>query len=414
MAPAPPRRLDPCPCGSGRRYKDCHGSLSPAAASPAPGFAEALALRREGRLAEALERLDRGLAEAPRSERLHNLRGLVHQDLMELGAARRDFEEAIAIAPAFPEAHVNLGLLLLLEGDHARGFGEFEWRTRVAGYADYAAYPFGMPRWKGDSLAGKRLLVHAEQGQGDTIQFARFIAPLARSGATIDLFCQPPLLSLMGRIEGVRHATSELVERPTHDFHAPIFDVGAFQLREPGAARWFGPYIAPLAERLAMFEDIDALPRPRIGIAWKGSALHANDSNRSMPREIAARLVTVGATFLNMQPGEPPLDPRMVDLAPRLRDWDDTAAALARIDLLVSVDTAIAHLAGAMGKPVWMLLPFSPDWRWGVEVRDTPWYPGTRLLRQGRRGDWVGVVGETVASYPLPGAHDRGRSITSG
>ena len=392
MALAPPRRLDPCPCGSGRRYKDCHGSLKGAPLSSAPGFDEALVLRRAGRLTEAIERIDGGLAEVPRSERLLNLRGLVRQDLMQLDAAMQDFDAAIAISPDFAEAHVNRGLLLLLRGDYARGFDEFAWRTRVPGYADYANFAFGMPRWNGESLAGKSLLVHAEQGMGDTLQFARFLAPLARAGAAIDVFCHPPLVAMMSRIEGVRSATSELAERPTQDFHAPLLDVAAAQLRAPDAPRWFGPYIAPLPERLAVFAELDRLPHPRIGIAWKGSARHANDHNRSLSRETAARFVTGDASFVNVQLGEAPLDPRMVDVAPRLRDWDDTAAVVEKLDLLVTVDTAIAHLAGAMGKPVWMMLPFSPDWRWGVRSEETVWYPAMRLLRQERVGKWDDVI----------------------
>ena len=399
MALAPPRRLDPCPCGSGRRYKDCHGSLTAALLSPAPGFEEALALRRAGRLTEAIERIDRGLAEAPRSERLFNLRGLVRQDLMQLDAAMQDLDAAIAIAPDFAEAHVNRGLLLLLRGDYARGFDEFAWRTRVPGYADYANFPFGMPRWNGEDLAGKSLLVHAEQGMGDTLQFARFLAPLARSGATIDVFCHPPLAAMMSRIEGVRSATSELAERPSQDFHAPLLDVAAAQLRAPGAPRWLGPYIAALPERLALFSDLDRLPHPRIGIAWKGSARHANDHNRSLARDVAVRLVAGDATFVNLQPGEAPLDARMVDVAPRLRDWDDTAAVVAKLDLLVTVDTAVAHLAGAMGKPVSMLLPFSPDWRWGVGTTATAWYPRMRLFRQQRTGDWATLPEQLASGY---------------
>jgi len=396
-----PRRLDPCPCGSGRRYKDCHGSLGAQPAAPEPAsFTEALALRSRGDSRAALARIEAGLRNLPGSAPLHNLRGLLLQDLMELDQAAAAFDAALGIAPQLVEAHVNRGLLLLLRGDYARGFDEYAWRTRAPGYADYANFPFGMPRWEGETLSGRSILVHAEQGQGDTIQFARFLAPLARDGATIDFFCHPPLASLLARVEGVRRATSELRERPAHDYHASILDVAQAHLRVEGAARWLGPYLDALPARLDRFGDLAAAPGPRIGIAWKGSPLHGNDRNRSLARDAARRLVSGGATFVNLQIGEAPLEASMLDVAPRIRDWDDTAAILARLDLLVTVDTAVAHLAGAMGRRVLLLLPFSPDWRWGTEGDTTAWYPDMRLVRQPRAGDWLPAIESAIARYP--------------
>jgi tetratricopeptide (TPR) repeat protein len=396
-----PRRLDPCPCGSGKRYKDCHGSLArPAPSAPPAGYDEALALRNAGDVDAALARVERALAQAGSSATLHNLRGLLCQDRMELDRAHAAFDAALALDPAYAEAHVNRGLLLLLEGDLARGFEEFAWRTRAAGYADYANFPFGMPRWKGEDLAGRSILVHAEQGQGDTLQFARFLAPLAQAGAAIDVFCHPPLATLMARMPGVRRAMSELRERPTQDYHAPILDIAQAHLSRPGAQRWLGARADALPERLAKFTDLDAAQRPRIGIAWKGSPRHANDRNRSLTRALAQRLVRGSGTFVNLQLDEAPLAATMVDATARIDDWDDTAAALARIDLLVTVDTAIAHLAGAMGRPVVLLLPFSPDWRWGTLGETTPWYPSMTLVRQPARGAWDTAIDAAIARYP--------------
>ena len=391
MSAVPPRRLDPCPCGSGRRYKDCHGSLRSAAPRPAPpGFAEALALRGEGRCAEALALLDEHLAHGAPAALLLNLRGLVRQDAMDLDGALADFDAALALDPDLVEAHYNRGQVLLLHGDYERGWPEYAWRTRAPGYADYANFAFGMPRWRGEELAGRRILVHAEQGQGDTIQFARFLAPLARSGAAVDLFCHPPLVSLMARMEGVRAAMSELGERPAHDYHATIMDVGIAQLGERGAPHWFGPYVAPLPSRLERFAAmLNARARPLVGIAWKGSPRHANDRNRSLTPEQARALVAPAGSYVNLQLGEPALHPAMVDAARDIADWDDTVAVIAALDRVVCVDTAVAHVAGAMGKPVDVLLPFSPDWRWGAAGGQTPWYPTMRLLRQSRPGDWT-------------------------
>ncbi len=390
------RRLDPCPCGSARRYKDCHGRLA-----PVPELARALALRTAGASREARAALEPLFAAAPPEPEAWNLAGLIAQDELDLARAKASFRRAIELAPAFPEAHFNLGLALLLEGDYVQGWAEFEWRTRRPGYRDYANHRFGMPRWQGEPLAGRTLLVHAEQGQGDTIQFARFIEGYAEQGATVDLFCHPPLVSLMARVPGVRHATDRLDERPRHDFHAPILDLGVRRLLAPGAAHWRHAYLAPLPERAARWApEIRAVPRPRVGIAWKGSALHANDANRSLTPALAARLLAAPAGYVNLQTDHGVLDAGervALDAGPRIADWDDTAAILAELDLVVTVDTAVAHLAGAMGKPVWTLVPFSPDWRWGLGREDTAWYPSMRLYRQERRGEW-GPVMERIAA----------------
>lgn len=397
----PPRRLDPCPCGSGKRYRDCHGSLAASAPPPDPDFTAAVALRAAGDVDAALAQVERKLRETPADATFLNLKGLLLQDRLELPGAIAAFDAAIAAVPAFPEAHYNLALALLLAGDYARGWDEYEWRTRVPGYGDYSNYPFGIPRWKGEPLAGRSLLVHAEQGHGDTIQFARFLAPLAAHGATIDVFCHPPLVELMARMPGVHRAFDTLDERPAQDFHAPIVDAAAAQLPSRDAPHWFGPYVTPDAEATAALgAQLAGARRPLIGISWKGSPRHANDRIRSLSREQATRLVRGDATFVNLQLAEAPLSPAMLQLGPATSDWAGTAALLGHLDLVVTVDTAIGHLAGAMGKPVFDLLSFSPDWRWGVSGEATPWYPSMRLFRQSRRGEWDPVIDRVASAYP--------------
>lgn len=388
------RRLDPCPCGSGRRFKDCHGSLV-----PAPVLAQAIGLRERGETRAARECLAPALREAMPLPDAWNLEGLLAQDERDLAAAKAAFRRAIELAPAFPEAHFNLGLALLLEGDYANGWAEYAWRTKRPGYADYANHPFGMPRWQGEPLAGRNLLVHAEQGQGDTIQFSRFLATLAEEGATIDVFCQAPLLSLMERMPGVRQAFTTLAERPRHDFHAPILDAGALRLRSPAEAHWRGPYVRPLPARVERWsERLAPLARPRVGVAWRGSSRHANDRNRSLSPPLAKVLLEGPAGFVNLQVEAPLPDVSrpVLDAAPLIADWEDTAAIVSQLDLVVTVDTALAHLAGAMGVPVWTLLPFSPDWRWGLEGDTTPWYPSMRLFRQEAPGAWMPVLDRVI------------------
>ncbi len=394
------RRLDPCPCGSGKRFRDCHGRLA-----PAPVLAQAIALRERGDTGAARESL-RPLLEAPSPlAEAFNLDGLLAQDELDLAGAKSRFRRALELAPDFPEAHFNLGLALLLEGDYERGWPEYEWRTRRLGYGDYANYPFGMPRWRGEPLSGRSILVHAEQGQGDTIQFARFLGWYAEEGATIDVFCQPPLVSLMGRVPGVRRAFSNLAERPAHDFHAPIIDAGAHRLRSRESPHWRGRYLAPIAERTAKWSpEIDGVPRPRTGLVWKGSARHANDRRRSLPPALAARLAEGlgGAVGLQVEDNQAGTGiPLALEVGSRIADWEDTAAIISRLDLVITVDTAVAHLAGALGKSVWTLLPYSPDWRWGIAGATTAWYPSMRLFRQARAGDWDSVIDGVLAELAL-------------
>lgn len=315
---------------------------------------------------------------------------------LELEAAKARLRRAIELAPEFPQAHFNLALIHLLQGDYRNGWAEYEWRTRAPGYADYAHFAFGMPRWRGEPLAGKAILVHGEQGFGDTIQFARFLTRASKEARAVDLFCQPSLAPLLGRIEGVRQAHGSLDERPTQDLHAPVMDFGAYYLPSADSPRWDGPYITPLRDRVdAWAPRLAHLPRPRIGLVWKGSAKNVGDRKRSLTGADIVTVMIEGASFVSLQmdstAGDLPAGIAL-DAAAWIRDWDDTAAVLHHLDLLVTVDTAVAHLAGAMGKPVWTLVPYSPDWRWGLEAEATAWYPTMRLFRQPRIDAWAPVL----------------------
>jgi hypothetical protein len=359
-------------------------------------MARAFELRKKGDRAAALAIVEPLLAASPAPASALNLDGLLRLDRLDVSGAKSSFRRALESMPSMPQAHFNLALALLLEGNYEEGWSEYEWRTKSPGYADYANHPFGMPRWRGEPLSGRSILVHAEQGHGDTIQFARFLPRIASEGAAIDVFCQPPLVPLIARVEGVRTATSDLVERPTNDYHATIFDLGAYRLPTVNSEHWFGTYVAASPERLHAWADrIAVLPRPRIGIAWKGSPLHNNDRNRSLPAEYVARLIAGSASFVSLQMGtEMPVGTSgtLVDAGSHIKDWDDTAAIVSYLDLVITVDTAVAHLSGAMGKPVWNLLAFAPDWRWGIGSETTRWYPSMKLFRQESPEDWAPVI----------------------
>jgi hypothetical protein len=385
------RRLDPCPCGSLKRFKDCHGSLG-----RDHRVEQALELRRTGHRQEAKRLIDVVLAETPDVAIAWNVLGLLQQDQHELADAIGSYRHALLLASEMPQAHVNLAHSLLLQRNYADGWREYEWRTRAPGYADYAHYPFGIPRWKGEPLSERSLLVHAEQGQGDTLQFARFIPRLAAQGVTIDVFCQPPLVSLMQGLEGVRRVTSDLVERPDQDFHAPIVDLAAHFLRSPDDDHWFGAYIHPEPELAAKWRTMfSKLPGLRIGLAWQGSRKHTNDHNRSIAVDRIMGLQVPGVSLVSLQveqASDAIAKLGLFDAGNRFEGWEDTAAAASQLDHVVTVDSAVAHLSGAMGIPVWVLVPFSPDWRWGLASDETPWYPSMKLFRQRAPGDWDGVI----------------------
>ena len=390
-----PRRNDPCPCGSGKRYKNCHGSLS-----WDRRLEPVIERQGAGDLRGALSLLDTILAETPDHARALNIQAVVRTELMDLRGAEESLRKAIALAADFADARMNLGFVLLMMGRYAEAWPEYEWRTKRAGYKDYANFDFGMPRWKGEPLAGKAILVHGEQGLGDTIQCARFLAPLAREAAAVDVFCHPPLVDLMQRMPGVRRAYATLADKPTQDFHAPIIDIAAHFLPNTDAPHWLGPYITPLPERVAQWAPaLAGKRRPVVGFTWKGSALQVNDSRRSLTSQVAADFThrVRNVTFVNLQFGEaPPTGTDWVDVGSELRDWDDTVAVISQLDLVVAVDTAVVHVAGAMGKPVWVVRPFYPDWRWGVTGENTQWYPSAKIFNQHRLGDWSGVLDDVA------------------
>ena len=330
--------------------------------------------------------------------------GMIAHDRLNLAAAEDYFRRAIEKAPSFAEAHFHLSLCLLLRGEYGEGWTEFAWRTRIEGPANFVNYDFGIPRWTGQSVAGSRVLLHAEQGHGDTIQFVRFAESLAGEGAQVDLFCHDPLVSLLGRVPGIRSATSNLSERPTHHFHAPIGDLLPRYLPTPESVHWRHPYLSPKVDVRAKWDAaLEALPRPRVGIVWRGNPLHINDRNRSVPESEIRQLLSDRVAFINLQVPTSPLDERNVtDIGHLIHSWEDTCAIVSQLDLVLTVDTAVAHLAGASGKRVCVLIPYCPDWRWRLDGAQTPWYPSMQLFRQTTPGDWSSVLNrvrqEVIAS----------------
>jgi hypothetical protein len=310
--------------------------------------------------------------------------------------AEAAFRESIRIAPSVPLVHWNLSLLLLLTGRWKEGFAEHEWRLRLG---DVDRFP--MPAWDGANLAGRSILLHAEQGFGDAIQFVRYIPLLVAQGARIIVQCQPQLVRLFQTLRGV----SEILpspQRPAHaDMHAPLMSLPHLLGTTPETVPPTVPYLGADPADVELWKQrVSAPPAIRkVGLVYAGNPRHTNDCNRSIAPRLLAPLgdvPNVGWFSLQVHSGAPlsQLGFEITDLSPALGDFADTAAGISALDLLISVDTAAAHLAGALGVPVWLLLPEVPDWRWLLDRSDSVWYPSMRLFRQPAAGDWNSVVAD--------------------
>jgi tetratricopeptide (TPR) repeat protein len=372
-----------------------------------PGFAEAELNLGNAHLAlgcpeDALPWYEQAVLHAPGEARMHNNLGRALQALNRHEAALASYAEAVALAPDYAGAQWNLALTHLALGDFARGWAGYEWRWRNG---DLAPRALPAPLWTGGALAGKTLLVHAEQGLGDTLHFVRYLPLLAREGARVLLEAQRPLLPLLASLEGIAALVAAGDPLPAFDLQVPLLSLpGAFATTLDTIPRDI-PYLSAPPERVALWrEALASLPQPRIGLVWAGSPGNRNDRQRSLAlRHLAPLLGLPGASIVSLQKelrdGDAALlqrHPNLTLLGDRLQDFADTAAVMSALDLVVSVDTACAHLAGALARPLFLLLPFSAEWRWLRDREDSPWYPSARLFRQPAPGDW-GAVAARVA-----------------
>jgi tetratricopeptide (TPR) repeat protein len=367
------------------------------------------ALAHRDRYEEAIAAYDRAIAIVPGYVKAHNNRGTALRALNRQREALASYGKALALDKDFADAHLNEAHALLTLGDLARGFPAYEWRWKIAALAPHRR-SFRQPLWLGaPPIARKTILLHAEQGHGDAIQFVRYAKPLARAGANVVVETSSALKELMAGIDGVARVLARGEPLPPFDLHCPLASLPLALKTELATIPADVPYLAAPANRLAKWRPrLDALDRPRIAVAWSGSAAHANDRNRSIALTRLQPLWSVaGCSFVSIQRDLREDDARALGEAPRfvhvgdeLADFADTAAVLALADLVISVDSAVAHLAGAMGRPVWILLPFSPDWRWMLDRDDSPWYPTAKLFRQPAIGDWESVIARVRTELP--------------
>ncbi len=334
--------------------------------------------------------------------------GLCHKAMGQLDRARHCFEHALTIDSQNPQGHVNLALTLLLLGDYERGFSEFEWRFHLPeGNGLPAPPPAATPRWNGEPLQGKKLLVLAEQGYGDAIQFARFLPRLRAMGAETLTTIAAPLEALFRGQPGFGAVQSTTRWEGDFDYFIPMMSLGRFFARTPDQRISTVPYLFADPEQSRYWHQRLPRDRFRIGLVWEGKPLHGNDPlrRRSTRLETLAPLAQAGNrhVFISLQKDapreqlqQPPQHMTILDLGPQLHHFADTAAVMEHLDLVITIDTATAHLAGAMGKPVWILLPMAPDWRWTMDRSTSPWYPTSKLYRQTRPNHWEDPVAQMV------------------
>jgi cytochrome c-type biogenesis protein CcmH/NrfG len=396
----------------------------------------AAVLRKQGRLAESAASCERETRISPNDPDAHYNLALARQTLQQIPEAiaayraalrlrpdyldallglgrslRQDrqteaalhcFTDAVRLAPSEARAHWELGTTQLALGQFAAGWQGFEWRWQLK---DFTTPPprYQQPQWDGRDLGDRRIFLHCEQGYGDVIQFVRYAALVAARGGHVLLGCPQPLQRLMETVPGVAQIVTTRENLPPFDTHAPLMSLpsifGTTLETIPGTI----PYLHPRITTASKW--IEAFPGKNVGVAWAGSSAHPNDANRSLPPQFLKPLLRLpGIRWHSLQTGDaarvlaqPDFAGRIFDLGSRLSDFYDTAEAIRELDLVLAVDTAVAHLAGALRKTVWLLLPYEAEWRWMTARDDSPWYPTMRLFHQSSPGNWEELL-ERVAS----------------
>jgi tetratricopeptide (TPR) repeat protein len=368
-----------------------------------------VALQELSRLDEALASYDKALDIKPDYADAHYNRGIVLKELGRADAALASYDRAIAFKQDHVNAHRNKALVLLLLGDFDNGWPLYEWRWRT-GEINVYVRDVPAPLWLGvEPIAGKTILLHAEQGLGDTIQFCRYARLMQAQGAKVLLEVPVALKALLQGLEGVDVLISRGEERPAFDFHCPLMSLPlAFRTRLetiPTPA----PYLASDPERRRTWEArLGPRRRPRVGLVWSGNPEHKNDQHRSLALAQVLQHLPAGLEYVSLQKEVRDADRTVLeasavrDCSRELGDFADTAALCDLMDQVISVDTSVAHLSGALGKPTWILLPYAPDWRWLLDRDDSPWYGSVRLFRQSQDRGWGPVlqrVGQALTPY---------------
>jgi tetratricopeptide (TPR) repeat protein len=367
----------------------------------------AVVLTEEHEFDQAVELLQQVIADQPDFAEPYNNLGVALMHRGELDAALAWVEQSLIMQPDSAEAHKNRAIIWLFQGDYERGWREFEWRWKSK---DFPPNPYPQPYWNGQPLPGGTLLLHAEQGLGDTIQFVRFAAAAGQLTKRTILVCPPPLVTLLGRCGQNLEVLPQGAPLPPIDAQASLMSLPGLLRTLPQAGSGSPPYLQPAADLVEQWRaELSGYAGLKVGIVWQGNPNYRGDQFRSVRlAEFLPLAEVAGATFFSLQKGfggeqvaEIADRLPLVDLSERLDDeagpFMDTAAVMANLDLVITTDTAAAHLAGALAVPVWVALAHVPEWRWLLGREDCPWYPSMRLFRQVAPGDWPSVFGRMAA-----------------
>jgi Flp pilus assembly protein TadD len=399
----------------------------------APRHVEALcnqgnSLRELQRWVEALEVYDRAIALKPDYATVHMNRATVLRELNRFEDALAGYDCAISLEPGYASAYVNRGILRLSRGQFEQGWSDYEWRWEdTAGSAFKERRQFREPRWRGqEDIAGKTLLLYGEQGYGDTLQFCRYVTLLAQMHARVILEVPSKLVTLLADLEGVSRIVARGSALPAFDCHCPLMSVPLALKTTLHTIPDAGKYLCGDAGKVAHWQEaLRGRSLPKIGLAWSGNPLHVSDRHRSIGLGQLMQGLPRGFEYISLQSDVRATDaptlastPHLSDFGTALHDFSDTAALCECLDLVISVDTSIAHLSGALRKPTWVLLAATPDWRWLCDRSDSPWYPSVTLYRQDARRSWACVLERVAADlsrvFSTPGgAADRDCALHS-
>jgi tetratricopeptide (TPR) repeat protein len=352
---------------------------------------------RQGDLRSAIDAYRNALTLDPKFGSAYFHLGIIHQLEGDLTKARRCCFLLQQLEPDSADARSLLGLIDLQEGNFREGWGKYEDRWNTL-YGFRFRRKLLQPLWRGEALEGSRILLHAEQGLGDTLQFVRYVPLVAARGAQVCLEVQPRLYRLLAQTPGAAQVIRRGEPLPEVDWQCPLLSLPLALRTELHTIPTGVPYLHADPAQVAAWSERLAKDSLRVGLVWAGSPLHPNERWRALPFELLTPLLGVpGVRFYSLQMGAPAAvakqaGSRLIDLQDAQTDFADTAAIVTSLDLVISVDTSVAHLAGALGRPVWVLLGKSPDWRWLLERTDSPWYPTARLFRQPTLGNWPDVM----------------------
>lgn len=364
-----------------------------------------VALRKLGQWERALESYDTAIRLAPNDAQAHNMRGNVYKDLMQLEAALASYNQALALNPNVANACFNKSLLLLLMGDLAQAWPMFESRWTQPQWMA-SKHDMSQPLWLGNvSVQGKTVLLRAEQGLGDTIQFCRYATWAQALNARVVMEVPAPLVPLLQNLEGVDLLVAQGQALPAFDVHCPLMSLPLVFKTQMGTIPSRLSYLSCDPDRVQHWSDkLGPKTQPRVGLVWCGNAVHDDDHTRSLTLAQLLAYLPADIDYVSLQKDLSHADqvalqahPDIRHVGDQLQDFADTAAVCALMDVVVSVDTSVAHLSAALGRPTWVLLPYVPDWRWLLVREDSPWYPSAKLYRQTQRRAWAEVLTQVRA-----------------